>query len=223
MFPAAVETMTVSPTTADGEATVEVRYREARRGGFAADVTAGAGAPFTVDLRGLCFVPAAPAAGTEVGGAPDAAVDAPDWELLSEQETRSELVSRMRVILARELGMPTDAVRSDQPFPELGLDSMMAMTVLRDARHLVGLDLSATMLWNHPTIDALSEMLTGLLAPRREATQAAAAEAAGEQQAEVSVLDSLFDSVESLSDPLAGSESLSDTQPVSAVPESGQR
>ncbi|GAB26081.1 putative polyketide synthase [Gordonia polyisoprenivorans NBRC 16320 = JCM 10675] len=223
MFPAAVETMTVSPTTADGEATVEVRYREARRGGFAADVTAGAGAPFTVDLRGLCFVPAAPAAGPAIGGAPDAAVDAPDWELLSEQETRSELVSRMRVILARELGMPTDAVRSDQPFPELGLDSMMAMTVLRDARHLVGLDLSATMLWNHPTIDALSEMLTGLLAPRREATQAAAAEAAGEQQAEVSVLDSLFDSVESLSDPLAGSESLSDTQPVSAVPESGQR
>ncbi|RPA66287.1 SDR family NAD(P)-dependent oxidoreductase [Gordonia oryzae] len=227
MFPAAVETMTVAParpvTTTHGEATVEVRYREARRGGFAADVTAGAGAPFTVDIRGLCFVPAAPAAGPAIGGAPDAAIDAPDWELLSERETRSELVSRMRVILARELGMPTDAVRTDQPFPELGLDSMMAMTVLRDARHLVGLDLSATMLWNHPTIDALSEMLTGLLAPRRAATQAAAAEARGEQQNEVSVLDSLFDSVESLSDPLAGSESLSDTQPVSAVPESGQR
>jgi aryl carrier-like protein len=96
-------------------------------------------------------------------------------------------------------------VHADRPFPELGLDSMMAMTVLREAKRLVGFDLSATMLWNHPTISSLVAYLTEMLVAQRvlqgdsqEVTVDATPDSGG------SLLDALFDSVESAP---AGSES----------------
>ena len=164
-------------------------------------------------LRGLRFAAAEPLEDSAHGDAGGQAVDAPDWAALSESDTREQLRGRLRAILAREIGMPADALRIDQPFPELGLDSMMAMTVLRDARHLVGMDLSATMLWNHPTIEALSDLLTDLLEPRR---RAAIPESEADESDVDSVLDSLFDSVESLSD-----DPFADAESVSATTESG--
>ena len=41
----------------------------------------------------------------------------------------------------------------------------MAMTVLRETQKLVGIDLSANMLFNHPTISSLATYVAGLLAP----------------------------------------------------------
>ena len=57
---------------------------------------------------------------------------------------------------------------TDQAFPELGLDSMMAMNLLRDAKQLVRIDLSATMLWNHPSISQLADFVAELLAPLQQ-------------------------------------------------------
>ncbi len=54
-----------------------------------------------------------------------------DWSQIPAENRFSELTIGLRAILARELRMPASAVDVDQPFPELGLDSMMAMTVLR--------------------------------------------------------------------------------------------
>ena len=48
---------------------------------------------------------------------------------MSSEDRLSELRIRLRAILARELGMPDAAVDFDMPFPELGLDSMMAMNL----------------------------------------------------------------------------------------------
>ena len=120
-----------------------------------------------------------------------------DWSQLSTDDRRSELEGRLAAILARELRTPASAVRLDQPFPELGLDSMMAMTVLRETQKMVGIELSANMLFNHPTISSLATYVADLLAPE-EVMQELAADPAS------SVLDELFDSVESAS---AGSES----------------
>jgi phthiocerol/phenolphthiocerol synthesis type-I polyketide synthase D len=103
--------------------------------------------------------------------------------------------------LARELRTPASAVQLDQPFPELGLDSMMAMTVLRETQKMVGIELSANMLFNHPTITSLATYVADLLAPPDEAEEDTADPAADSAS---SVLDELFDSVESAS---AGSES----------------
>jgi phthiocerol/phenolphthiocerol synthesis type-I polyketide synthase D len=132
-------------------------------------------------------------------GAPAAAP--PDWSTLSTEERLSELQTRLQAILGRELRMSPSAINLDAPFPELGLDSMMAMTVLKETKKLVGLDVSANMLFNHPTISSLAVYVAGLLAPPdlpEEDTADLAADSAS------SVLDELFDSVESAS---AGSES----------------
>jgi acyl carrier protein len=127
-------------------------------------------------------------------------VSSPDWSEMSTPKILAELEIRLRAILARELGTPASAVGMDQPFPELGLDSMMAMTVLRDAKQLVGIDLSATMLWDHPTISSLAAFLMELLVPEHESTED---DVDLTQEASSNVLDALLDSVESVS---AGSE-----------------
>jgi phthiocerol/phenolphthiocerol synthesis type-I polyketide synthase D len=125
----------------------------------------------------------------------------PDWSQLPYEDRQSELEIRLRAILARELRMPASAVDVDKPFPELGLDSMMAMTVLRETKQLVGVDLSATMLWNHPAISSLAAYLAEMLAPRQVPQRS---DADLTLDSESSVLDELFDSVESAS---AGRES----------------
>ena len=219
MFPVCVDALSIDVSTdgADtslGNARAEIRHTGGDTDGFTADaaITAQDGSVIAV-LRGLRFAAAEPLGDSAHGDAGGQAVDAPDWAALSESDTREQLRGRLRAILAREIGMPADALRIDQPFPELGLDSMMAMTVLRDARHLVGMDLSATMLWNHPTIEALSDLLTDLLEPRR---RAAIPESEADESDVDSVLDSLFDSVESLSD-----DPFADAESVSATTESG--
>jgi phthiocerol/phenolphthiocerol synthesis type-I polyketide synthase A len=124
-----------------------------------------------------------------------------NWSELSAEERLSELEVELRSILARELRMSVSAVNVNQPFPELGLDSAMAMIILRETQKLVGIDFSATMLWDHPTVSLLAEGLAELLAPQ-QVTQEAADDLPIDSAD--SVLDELFDSVESAS---AGSES----------------
>jgi phthiocerol/phenolphthiocerol synthesis type-I polyketide synthase D len=129
------------------------------------------------------------------------AAAAPDWSQLSTEDRLIELQTRLRAILARELRMSPSSISLDAPFPELGLDSMMAMTVLKETKKLVGLDVSANMLFNHPTIASLATYLAGLLAPPDAPEQDSVGSFA---EPERSVLDDLFDSVESAS---AGVES----------------
>ncbi|WP_407662702.1 type I polyketide synthase [Mycolicibacter minnesotensis] len=119
-----------------------------------------------------------------------------DWAQLSADDILSELEIGLRSILARELRMPEADLQLDRPFAELGLNSVMAMAVRRDIEGLVGLELSATMLWNHPTTAALAEHLTGKLVPRDDAGDDAAAGGDLPESAD-SVLNELFDSVES--------------------------
>ena len=119
---------------------------------------------------------------------------APDWSQMSAEDTCVELEARLRAILARELQMSVSALNIDQPFPELGLDSMMAMTILRETQQLVGIDLSATMFWDHPTISSLAGYLAEILAPQQESEER---DVDLTLESTSSVLDALFDSVES--------------------------
>ena len=130
-----------------------------------------------------------------------AVAEAPDWSALSAEERLTELQTRLQAILGRELRMSPSSISLDAPFPELGLDSMMAMTVLKETKKLVGLDVSANMLFNHPTIASLATYVAGLLAPP-DAPEEDTAELAADSAS--SVLDELFSQVESAS---AGSES----------------
>ncbi|ORW19154.1 hypothetical protein AWC18_15240 [Mycolicibacter nonchromogenicus] len=143
---------------------------------------------------------------SEQAGAAAPASGVPDWSSIPADQRRAELVVRLQAILARELRTSVSAVDVDQPFPEMGLDSMIAMTVLKETQQLVGVDLSASMLWNHPSISALATHLVGLLAARYAEPDSTA----GQDDDDLGfgssggVLDELFDQVESAS---TGSES----------------
>ena len=121
---------------------------------------------------------------------------------MSADDLCAELQLELRAILSRELRTPVSAVDVNQPFPELGLDSMMAMAVLRATQQLVATDLSANMLFNHPTISSLSAYLAEMLAPQQLPQDDDDADRTLDSAS--SVLDELFDNVESAS---AGSES----------------
>ena len=193
MLPAAVDGIRFATAVADTEGVVEVR-RRAFGDELVVDILAKApDGSVRMEIRGLRYAavesaPAAPAA-----EATATAFDVPAWSTMSADEVLGELRIRLRAILARELGMPAAAVDFDMPFPELGLDSMMAMNLLRDAKQLVQIELSATMLWNHPTILSFAEYLAELLAPEQELEEELVESASDS----VSVLDALFDSVES--------------------------
>jgi len=116
------------------------------------------------------------------------------WSQMPATELHRELENGIRAILARELRVPEVEIESDRPFVELGLNSMMAMSIRREAEQLVGIELSATMLWNHPTISSLAAYLAKKLSPQEE-SQAGEVDMLPESTS--SVLDALFDRVES--------------------------
>jgi phthiocerol/phenolphthiocerol synthesis type-I polyketide synthase A len=123
----------------------------------------------------------------------------PAWSQMSAEDVLRELEAGLRVILARELHMSEAELELDRPFAELGMNSVMAMSVRRDTEQFVGVELSATMLFNYPTIVALAEHLAKKLSPQTELDSDV--DALGDSDG--SVLSELFDSVESAP---AGSE-----------------
>ena len=122
------------------------------------------------------------------------------WSQMSPDDQHAELQNGLRAILAIELRTPEDEVELDRPFAEMGLNSVMAMSIRREVEQLVGLELSATMLWNHPTIATFASYLAKQLVPEANSED----DSAVADDSADSVLDTLFDSVESVP---AGSES----------------
>jgi phthiocerol/phenolphthiocerol synthesis type-I polyketide synthase A len=123
----------------------------------------------------------------------------PAWSQMPAEGVLRELEDGLRVILARELQLPEAELAVDRPFAELGLNSVMAMSVRRDTEQFVGIELSATMLFNYPTIVALAEHLAKKLLPQTESDNDS--DVLGDSDG--SVLSELFAHVESAP---AGSE-----------------
>jgi phthiocerol/phenolphthiocerol synthesis type-I polyketide synthase A len=155
------------------------------------------------DIAQAVVVPMSSSSGEdEAGTAPPAnGASSPEaaaaWSTMPADEVRNQLIAKIRAILARELRTTESELDTDRPFIELGLNSMMAMAIRRDIESLVVLQLSATMLWNHPTVDLLAAYLTARLVPAEvpvvDNMTALAEPTEG-------VLDSLFDHVESASE-----------------------
>jgi phthiocerol/phenolphthiocerol synthesis type-I polyketide synthase A len=141
----------------------------------------------------------APLPSSDAPAASEAQEISPAWSQMPAEDVLRKLEAGLRAILARELQMPEAELALDRPFAELGLNSVMAMTVRRDTEQFVGIELSATMLFNYPTIVALAEHLAKKLLPQAELDDGIGA--LGDSTS--SVLNELFDSVESAP---AGSE-----------------
>jgi phthiocerol/phenolphthiocerol synthesis type-I polyketide synthase A len=120
------------------------------------------------------------------------------WSQMAAEDMLSELEAGLRAILARELCLPEAELDLNRPFAEMGLNSVMAMSVRRETEHFVGIELSATMLFNHPTVSSLASYLANKLLPQDDSDNDLDMLADS-----TSVLNELFDSVESAP---AGSE-----------------
>lgn len=125
-------------------------------------------------------------------GADGRPAPARDWSRLSSAEVYRELSAALRATLARELRLSEDELPVDVPFAEVGLNSLMAMSIRRETEALVGVRLSATMLWNHPTVAALAAYLTDKVAPQTDSTDRSGHPASTDS----GLLDDMFDSVE---------------------------
>ncbi len=118
-----------------------------------------------------------------------------DWSEMARDDLLSELEAELKTILSRELGLPEADIDVKLPFAEMGLNSVMAMSIRRDAERLLGIELSATMLWNHPTITALTVFLADKLVPQVSDGDSGDDDLSSDSDG--SVLDELFGSVES--------------------------
>jgi acyl carrier protein len=66
--------------------------------------------------------------------------------------------------VAAEAGLTPDEVATDRPFTDYGLDSMAALAVGVEIEDSCGLsDLPVSLLWDHPTVDALTDALWTLM------------------------------------------------------------
>jgi acyl-CoA synthetase (AMP-forming)/AMP-acid ligase II len=95
------------------------------------------------------------------------------------------VVSHKNVISNVEQAPIQPAVRRDGP------QSMMAMSIRREAEQLVGIELPTTMLWNYPTITTLAAYLAKKLSPQDRTKESDAP-----SDSTNSVLDDLFDRAE---------------------------
>jgi phthiocerol/phenolphthiocerol synthesis type-I polyketide synthase A len=127
-----------------------------------------------------------------------------NWTQMAAGDLLAELETELKSILSREIGLPESDIDVGRPFAEMGLNSVMAMSIRRDAERLLGIELSATMLWNHPTVSALTVFLAEKLVPHHlsEGIDESSDDSTG------SVLDDLFGSVESAAFPDEGDEEL---------------
>ena len=128
-------------------------------------------------------------------GQPDDSVSAPvrAWSQMALEDLLVELEAELTTILAGNLLIAEAEIDARLPFAEMGLNSVMAMSIRRDAERLLGIELSATMLWNHPTISSLAAFLAKKVRPQDHAHDH------GDLPFESAsnVLDDLFASVES--------------------------
>lgn len=64
------------------------------------------------------------------------------------------------------LEMTAEQVDPDQLLVEIGLDSVYAMSLCGDVEERFGLLVEPTMAWDHPTVNAIAEHLSGELGNR---------------------------------------------------------
>jgi oxalate---CoA ligase len=73
--------------------------------------------------------------------------------------TRDEILAWIVVELARELRVDADSLDTAAPLFSLGASSLIAISITGALSEWLGRDLDATLMWDHPTIDAIADAL----------------------------------------------------------------
>lgn len=74
---------------------------------------------------------------------------------MTEPQIRERLVRE----IADAAALPIDRIDSREPFASYGLASLEAVYLVGKLEDWLGIALDATLLWDHPTIDALAAHL----------------------------------------------------------------
>ncbi|GAB7042998.1 MULTISPECIES: type I polyketide synthase [Catenuloplanes] len=104
--------------------------------------------------------PPAPAAGDEASD-PEPVVSFAD---LPPDELRERVLAEVREQIAAEMRLAADDLHPRRPLAEQGLDSVMTVVIRRRLEKRLGLALPATVFWQQPTVTAIADHVTGLLA-----------------------------------------------------------
>ncbi|HET7505112.1 MAG TPA: acyl carrier protein [Kofleriaceae bacterium] len=87
----------------------------------------------------------------------------------SVQTLRPWLADRVATYVQR----PVDEIQTDIPLAEYGLSSVYALTLTGEIEDHLGVVVDPTVMWDHPTIDALAEALLVALGDPSAAARAA--------------------------------------------------
>ena len=70
-----------------------------------------------------------------------------------------ELAAWLTAKVAGYLNVAPHTIDVDTPLADCGIDSVMAMTLCADLEYEKGLAVDTTIVWDHPTIDAIATYL----------------------------------------------------------------
>jgi NADPH:quinone reductase-like Zn-dependent oxidoreductase/acyl carrier protein/short-subunit dehydrogenase len=70
------------------------------------------------------------------------------------------LANHIRAQVAQVLQLSPERIPFNKPLKTLGIDSLMTLELRNRLENSLGLTLSATLIWNYPTVDALTPFLT---------------------------------------------------------------
>jgi 6-methylsalicylic acid synthase len=118
------------------------------------------GAPLPALLRDLPAHPAGDPTASGGTGVAEAAADEP-WTGLTGDRLREALLAEVSQQVEVELKLHQGELDVRRPLAEMGLDSILTQAIRRRLETRVRLALPATLLWEHRTVVALADYLTG--------------------------------------------------------------
>jgi len=80
----------------------------------------------------------------------------------TEKQIRDRLVRE----IAASAGVPIEQIDSREPFASYGLASLEAVYLIGTLEEWLGIPLDATLMWDHPTVDALAKHLASVVAAK---------------------------------------------------------
>lgn len=85
---------------------------------------------------------------------------------MTQTVTASELKSWLTDRVASYVRRPAGEIAGDRALADFGLDSVYTLTLAADIEDHLNLSLDPTVMWDHPTIDALTKVLHKMSAAR---------------------------------------------------------
>ncbi|MBC6445973.1 type I polyketide synthase [Actinokineospora xionganensis] len=95
--------------------------------------------------------------------------DETDLAALEPEELLAHLVTQVSAEICAEMKIDQDGIDIRRPLGEIGLDSVMTLSIRRRLEKRFRLALPATLLWNHPTVLGIAGYLASQLVPVVEA------------------------------------------------------